>query len=577
MKTTKYIKTILLSMFLGVVITSCNDFLSVAPHDLTKETFYKSENELSAALTGVYAPINFNEFYGNMYPVYLAGGDDLSFYQRPNPGNPSTAMLLANANSSTAEFATLWKALYEGINRANLLIENADNNKEIKEDLRNRVKAEALFLRGFYYFHLVQGWGDVPLVLKSMPKISPEMFSGRTAKQEVYDQLIKDIISAIDYLPEVTELSHVGTITKTAAKGILARIYLFRAGEHKRDRQAESAEVRTYYEEAKKWALAVKESGLHGLAPKYNQVFIDLARDKYNSQGVIESMWEAEFAGNREGEIQAAGRIGNTIGFGSRVDYSDKPAIAELTGMKNPGYSYRFIYASLKLYQMYESEGDTERGNWNIAPFEYTEGPDRLVTGRTYYYGKKPEGLTEVDGMECVELKETDSKFGNKFKTRSAAKYRREYEEVKPKSKTFTPINFPILRYSDVLLMLAEADNYLNNGPTPLAYECVNAVRTRAGIKKLEEGLDQRGFLSSIKDERAMELCFEATRRWDLIRWGDFYNYMVAMKEMVNHEDWNKDHKYAATYYEVTPAYVYFAVPDLETGSNPAITQNPGW
>ena len=74
----------------------------------------------------------------------------------------------------------------------------------------------------------------------------------------------------------------------------------------------------------------------------------------------------------------------------------------------------------------------------------------------------------------------------NKNRNRAAAKYRREYEADK-KSKNDTSINFPLLRYSDILLMIAEAENEVNHGPNDLAYECINAVRERAGIKNLQQ------------------------------------------------------------------------------------------
>lgn len=578
MITKNKIKNIIGALCLAILGSSCNSFLDVTPNELTPKTFYKTESDLKSALLGAYAPLNFEQFYGNFYPTVLAGGDDLTFYQRNNPANPPTSIIMANANRSSAEIATFWKALYEGINRANVLIENVDNNKEITEALRKQVRAEATFLRAFYHFHLVQAWGDVPLILESLKQIDYSMFRARTPKNVVYNQICSDIAEAIPHLPELTELGHTGTISKTAAKGILARIYLFRAGEHHRDGVAEPAEVKSYYEEVKRLTLEIKESGLHSLAPSYSQVFIDYAADKYNSQGALESMWEAEFAGNREGEVQAAGRIGNTIGFGALNDYSQVDGVREETGMKNPGMSYRFLYASLKLYRMYEEDGDRERGDWNIAPFEYTvDKQTKGIVGRTYYFGKKPSGLSEVEGMPCVELDENDQKGfpDNKFKTRCVAKYRREYEQVIPKAKNHTPINFPILRYSDVLLMLAEAENYLN-GPTGVAYEAINAVRQRAKIKDLPQGLSKEAFLAALKKERAMELCFEAGRRWDLIRWGDFYNSMQGMKHYVSDGEWNPRHDYALEYYNVSPAYVYFPIPDLEIGANP-LPQNPGW
>ncbi|MFT4223086.1 RagB/SusD family nutrient uptake outer membrane protein [Dysgonomonas sp.] len=565
MKTIKYI--ILSLLCIGSV--SCN-FLDKEPYELTPETYFNNETELSSFLIGVYNPLMQEFFYGNNYPLYIAGGDDLTFYQR---SSPYSSILCANANSANADIMTYWRILYDGINRANMLLENADKNAEISQTVRDKAKAEALFLRSFYYFNLIQGWGDVPLRLTSAQSVEG-LSIPRTDKQVIYDQIIEDIKNTIPNLPKANELSHTGTVTQSVAQGILARIYLFRAGEHYRDNKASDSNSQKYFEEAKYWAEQVKTSNLHGLTDSYSQVFTDMCSDQYNSTGVRESLWEVEEAGNRITSANfSAGRIGNTLGFGSTNDYSASNTYKNYTGMRNPGYSYRFAYASLKLYELYESQGDTERGNWSIAPYEYdyeTTG-EKPVKGRIYYDGKRPAGLTSVEGMPCTDY--TPAQSVNK--TRCAAKYRRELEAVTPKNKNYTPINFPILRYSDVLLMLAEAENEIN-GPTTLAYECINDVRKRAKLTPLS-GLSKDTFREALKDERAMELCFEALRRWDLIRWGEFYSKMTDMANYITKPGWNTGHAYAANYYKVTPAYNYFPIPDWEISTNKAVTQNTGW
>ncbi|MGC3978028.1 MAG: RagB/SusD family nutrient uptake outer membrane protein [Paludibacteraceae bacterium] len=238
------------------------------------------------------------------------------------------------------------------------------------------------------------------------------------------------------------------------------------------------------------------------------------------------------------------------IGFGSTNDYSAVDAYKDKGGMSNPGYSYKFIIASLKLFRMYEEEGDTARGDWSITPYEYlfASATPKEVTGRSYYYGKKPIGLSSVDGFPCSEMRLSASNN----KTRCCAKYRRELETVLPKNKNYSPINFPILRYSDILLMIAEAENEINSTPTQLAYDCLNEVRDRAHITPYPTGsLEQATFREAIKKERAMEFCFEGTRRWDLIRWGDFYKNMQAMRTLVNDTNWGASYKYAANYYNI--------------------------
>lgn len=569
-----YFKSIILLAVVTLLFNSCEDFLVKEPHTSTNATYYNSEIDLDAALTAVYSPIMQEHFYGNYYPLYNAGGDDLSFYQR---ANSSPSILCANASSSNIYITTFWRILYEGINRANILLENIDKNPEINPDFRKRIEAEAKFLRAFYYYNLVQGWGDVPFKTESTKSVIG-LSVPRVDKQMIYDSLIEDIIESIPYLYKSTELPYTGRVTQSAAKGILARVYLFRAGEHFRDKTSPSADRQQYFAEAKRWALEVKESGIHGLVTPFSRVFIDLAEDKYNSTGILESIWEAEEAGNRGTVEQAAGRIGNTIGFGSQNDYSSSETYKAEMGLVNPGYSYKFIYGSLKLYEMYESENDTARGDWSLANYEYAFSSlgDKPVVGKKFYFGKlRPEHIAP-DGFTFTEESQLVS---DRNKTRCAAKYRREYELVGPKNKNYTPINFPILRYSDILLMIAEADNELTDSPSDLAYECIDEVRIRAGINPLiGAGLSKDDFRKAIKKERAMELSFEALRRWDLIRWGDFTQKMREMQGFVNQDGWGGNYKYASDYYSVSDSYNYYPIPDIELSVNKAINENnPGW
>lgn len=567
----KIFKYIALSASL-LALNSC-DFLDKDPYNLTPETYFNDEAELNKVLTGVYSPLMQEQFYGENYPSYLVGGDDLSFYQR---SAPKVGICCATASSSTPEIMMFWRILYEGINRANVLLENVDNVSFLSGEKRARMKAEGYFLRAFYYFHLIQCWGDVPLVLQSTKTVE-HLSIPRTDKQVVYDLIIKDIEDNIKYLPTELEVMTPERISQTAAQGILARIYLFRAGEHYRDGKPAGPEVETYFERAAYWANEVKKSGLHDLVKPYSRVFQDLAEDKYNSTGVRESMWEVAEAGNRINDVEfSAGKIGSVYGFGCGTDFSANADYKAKKGMENPGYANKSFFASLKLYEMYYEEDpdniDRERGDWNIAPYEYKMDAGK-VAGREYYYPLKPAGLNSVDGFPCTQLEQ--SKSTNKV--RCLAKYRREHEQVLPKSKYYTPINFPVLRYSDVLLMLAEAENEVHHGPTPLAFECINAVRERAGLNRLWENLDQYEFREIIKKERAMELCFEALRRWDLIRWGDFYSTMRSMESYVAKDGWAQTYKYASTYYKVTPAYVYFPIPDWEMSVNDQMKQNPDW
>ena len=467
------------------------------------------------------------------------------------------------------------------MNRANIFLEEIDKVPELSTSSAKRLTAEARFLRAFYYFNLVQCWGDVPLKTSSTQSVKGLQIA-RTPKAEIYDFICKEMEESVDGLKKASEVGYLpGGLTKSAAWGILARVYMFRAGECYRDNTAPDETVRKeYFTKADIFAQKVMHEG-HTLAPNYWDYFIDQCSDKYNTTGK-ESIWEAEFTGNYSTDTRTEGRVGNIIGI-QAPDLSSK---IELKGKADPGFGYCFFWSTPKLYELYEANSDKNRMNWSIAPFSYTQSKTgNGVDGRMFEKGKLQEVKNQYYSKSySYGDKPSTSKVGDREKatastdySRMCAKWRREYEPDK-KNKNFTLVNFPILRYADVLLMIAECENEIHGGPTALAYQCINEVRKRAGISSLS-GLDQENFRNAVKDERAMELCFEMTRRFDLIRWGDFKKNMNELAARAKSgTNWNLGPSNVYTYFQVSDAYNYFPIPSNEMAINKKITvNNPGW
>jgi hypothetical protein len=251
-------------------------------------------------------------------------------------------------------------------------------------------------------------------------------------------------------------------------------------------------------------------------------------------------MWEADES--RATGYLLGGRIGNDIGIGySASNYPDS------------GYCYGTIRVTARFFNLYKT-GDLRR-DWAIAPFSYNS-----TTGKRAAY--------------------TSSQIYN----RNAAKWRRTYETFLPKDKNFTIINFPLLRYADVLLMLAEAENQVN-GPTQTAYDAINQVRRRGygkplnltdPVADLTPGLDKQRFQLAIQDERSRELCFETLRRPDLIRWGIFVSTMNAVGAEIKANGGSYAYGSLAGL-SVTQRHLLFPIPSGEMSVNKAVTQNPGW
>ena len=450
----KALKITIIALLAGFSMASC-DFLDKEPTKLTPENYFNTPAEANSFLTGIYAILSQPTFYGGDY-MYLVAGDDLSHYGGSGRGPASTGLICNNATTSDNAVTAFWYALYSGINRANMFLENIDKVNGFDAGVKEQYIAEARFLRAFYYFNLVECWGDVPFKTVSTQSVT-NLNIPRTDKQEIYDFIISEMADAADTgLKSASDLAYKpGRISQSTAWGILARVYLFRAGEHYREgRNATQAEKKDYFERASFYAQKVMTAG-HKLAANYWDPFIDMCSDKYNTTA-NESIWEAEFAGNNTSDTQAEGRIGNIIGLAG-PDLSSK---SDVTGAKDPGYGYAFIYSTPKLYNLYVNNGDTKRFNWSIAPFEYKEagGKNTGVTHREFEQGKLAEVMSQYGQQRGTYqyADDTEKTTATKNFSRMCGKYRREYEADK-KDKNYTSINFPILRYADVLLLIAEA------------------------------------------------------------------------------------------------------------------------
>ena len=380
-----------------------------------------------AALAGVYQALTTKGTYGMYLSMFLVQSTDEAFYRNTSP-NPNT--MAYDFTSSDVYIDQTWKDLYEGINRANYLLANL-NKPVMDESKRSVIKGEALFLRAFMYFQLVSYWGDVPLLLE--PSVdSRKVNNPGTPAKDIFDQILKDMIEAKDLVNTYTVNGNPVHVSKTAIEGILARVCLKMAGQPLNDVSK--------YEDAKAWADSVIQSGVHSLNSDYAQIFINESADLYDNK-FKETLWEIEFYGNNMGVTDMA------AGF---VPYI---AVINNNNSDEAGKGYARVAVTGYFFKKFDA-ADLRR-DWAIAPYSFL----------------KNNSTTEV-------LKDP-----NDIYTRQVGKWRRKYETVTPRHTESSPTNFPVIRYSDVLLMYAEAENALN-GPTEAAYDAINQVRRRGfGIR----------------------------------------------------------------------------------------------
>jgi hypothetical protein len=615
----KGIYLLILTIFMS--ISSCDNFLEPKPTDfLNPENYYETEAQLLAAKTSVYSIVG--SFYTNgarAHYVYAWTADE----GYTNRATMTTGPWNYFYSSSDAFVSGLWKALYDGINRANTVLDNLDNNPEIAQEKRDLIRGEMLFLRGYFYFTLVQNYGGVPLKLATTTDII-NVDIPRNTDREVYDQILKDMEAAEPLVPAITSVGYSGAVTKSAVRGILARVNLNMAGAPLNDA--------TRYAEASKWAKKVIDDGSHALNPNYPQIFINLAQDKYD---IKESIWEAEMWGNQKDQYSE----------GSFVGYINGPYFF---GNYNTGRCEAYLCTTSKLYNIFEP-GDNRKW-WIIPHFIYNATGESGAKTLVVWPSKTPLPLTEDNKNRIWP-----------------GKFRREYETLVPKGNPYTPQNALLLRYSDVLLMYAEAENQIKGGPTAEAIEAVNKVRQRAwstgintititnggsgyttaptvtiaggggtggasatavvtegvvtaitldrdptGVKYYKEGdytsvpeitiaggggtgataiatiykktdanltsaqtSSKESFLAAIQDERMRELAFENHRKSDLIRWGIFLTVNKEMGEMLQQQ--SPGMFFVKTYSNASQKDLLWPIPAVEMTTNQAMVQNPGW
>jgi starch-binding outer membrane protein, SusD/RagB family len=214
--------TLLISFLLA--LSACSEFLVETPEDvLTTENFFQTENDAVAATTGVYARLNKGIYNRVLHLVTDLQSDDATVGR--GVANPAIRVLDSFGYGPVNDpIETAWSQHYDGINRANAVIANVPGIA-MTPALRDRLVAEARFLRALFYFNLVRLFGDVPLVLQPTSTLAG-LSVPRTASASVYAQLIADLQEAEAELPATYPAPDAGRATSGAATALLARVYL---------------------------------------------------------------------------------------------------------------------------------------------------------------------------------------------------------------------------------------------------------------------------------------------------------------------------------------------------------------
>ena len=496
-----YSLIILLSASLIVTTESCKKYLDQQPITAVgPDVVFNSVNNARSALVGVYAQLTGDLGYGLRVSLYFPiGTDEMQGPTGADDGSRRSFPLYATTPTNNNMFAP-YTQLFKGIQYANLCIANIpgmdlyENGSDQERKQLQRMHGEALTLRAQFYYEAIRNWGDLPSHFEPAEILATkDPFPSRTDRDVLYEHLLDDLKKAEDLVPWRNEVSSMGDpaderITKGTVKALRARIALARGGYSLRQDGTikRGSNFQTYYQIAKDETNDIINSGQHSLNASYK----DLWKNKVGGS----------VANDPDGELmfQATG-IGRTSAADTKMGYYNGPSVVDLATQAaatgNSGVivlpSYFYLFDSL----------DTRR-DVTCAAYSDTLAPDKT----TFY--KRGVTITGIfDG-----------------------KYRRSW--INPPLPAGTYLNnysstkWQIIRYSDVLLMFAEAENELN-GPTTAAYNAINMVRRRGFNKPINaadptvdlSGLSKDDFFKALVRERSLELGGEGVRKFDLIRW----------------------------------------------------------
>jgi starch-binding outer membrane protein, SusD/RagB family len=186
------------------VLAGCEDFLEIKPQgQLTQEDFPTNQADALLATNAAYSTLRSWNYHSGGFPILDIMSDDAHKGSNPNDGLNTVGPYDNFTHTPTQDgLDRWWASLYQGIKRANVVVEKVPEI-EMDNNLKNRYIGEARFLRGLYYFDLVRAWGGVPLVTTTVVPLQLP----RASKEEIFDLVEQDLLSAVESLPEKSDYS----------------------------------------------------------------------------------------------------------------------------------------------------------------------------------------------------------------------------------------------------------------------------------------------------------------------------------------------------------------------------------
>ncbi|MDJ1482329.1 RagB/SusD family nutrient uptake outer membrane protein [Cytophagaceae bacterium YF14B1] len=484
----------------------------VNPNGGTPLSYYSNADELTKGVNAIYAMVQSPRLTGReWFFLHDLRSDDVASGGGQLEG-ARNQVLTGSLQTSNGVMTDVWKGYYRTINRANAVIVGSENTQNITDELKNRLLGEARFLRAWSYSELVALWGGVPVYKRPTETLAES--APRSSVDEVYQFIIDELTAIQADLPLSYGSDDKGRITKGAVQALLGRVYMAKGD----------------YASAKTELEKVKDSKVYSLVSNYSDNFKE--ETGFNSESIFEisfqnSSFNWDYDGNNLGtEGNSRTQEYSAIGWRNLIPSDALLGDYERTSKGDAKNDPRFSDTFYRIGDKFNNDASTLTND--------------LVQGNLSNF---------AGGQEKISWKKYTSMYKNDLTFYTGA------------------MNMRIIRYAEVLLMLAECENEVGTAANAIAY--LNQVRSRPSVSMpvyptTNYPVNSKAeIFRAIQHEKRVELAGEQIRNRDILRWR---KQGKLTSEPISYFQANK--------YELLP------IPQEEFSTNASLKptdQNPGY
>ena len=497
----------------SMLFTSCEDTLELPSYTKDDTDFaFRDENNADLFVQGIYNGIVHEEFYrqantGEMTTIAAEDAFEGNKHYLSNYGYDPTVPYV---------FGSTYGESYKKIEACNLALSHLremDQTDKIKALI-----AEVVAQRAFLYFNLIRLFGDVPFTAEPLDPNNmydeDVMYPKRYDRDKIYDFIIDDMVATIEDLPWYSECAWTERINRNSACGLLARICLHAAGYSLRwdletndpatlhmGTREDQARIREIY--------TIADNALKSVITQNENYLIQGDNDMSGFMKLFYNFTGRDLGAVAPEMMWSLARLGENVGNTTVGVYVGQPG-----GSQYSIYGQRrSLQCKLPTYYLSFDEADTRR---DVTCCNYT-----------------------VRALSLNNDNPDVANAGTTFSSIGSGKYRIQWQ-VEPNAAAKRNVNIPMVRYADVLLMYAETQNWLHNGPTQDAVNALKQVRERAGIGDMPIPTGKDEFQDALLQERMWELSDEFLLRTDLVRMNlldrEVHKAQQALKDLSKRE-----------------------------------------